>query len=195
MTKIGCDYFDDHIKRGFLKKTKEDLKDVNFDTLVGTGLSGSLAIARLAPYLKKHALIIRKPNDGTHADYQLAYGKVGKRWLFIDDFISSGATKRRVIEAMEKVARDFFLTLTCVGYYEYRYQNLTLVEGVSASFKEVAHGSNGDPDPQPQSLPVQGDPMVPHPSAPIGKEGKDLRGTCPTTKGEVQLDYGKFIWL
>ncbi|AYD87004.1 phosphoribosyl transferase [Mycobacterium phage NearlyHeadless] len=71
------------------------LAGVEFDTLVGTGLSGTIAVIKLAKMLDKRYLLVRKPNDGSHSS-QPAEGSLGRRWVFVDDLISSGRTFARV---------------------------------------------------------------------------------------------------
>ena len=80
-----------------------DLANVDFDTMVGTGLSGALIVPRLADALDVNWLIIRKPNDSTHASDE-AVGWLGKRWLFVDDFMESGATFHRVHKTVKTLA-------------------------------------------------------------------------------------------
>lgn len=82
---------------------RKALADVDYDTIVGTGMSGGIVIPQLARLLKKHPLIIRKEGVDTHAMYP-AVGKLGHRWIFVDDFIGSGATKFRVMNAVAKIA-------------------------------------------------------------------------------------------
>lgn len=78
------------------------LKNIDYDTLIGTGLSGSLVIPTLAYWLDKHYAIIRKPGDGSHA-YKGFEGHIGKRWIFVDDFIATSGTLRRVINDMNNI--------------------------------------------------------------------------------------------
>src|SRR4051812_16554608 len=77
-----------------IEEAKRTIKG-KYDTLVGTGLSGSLVIPLLARGLDCDWLIVRKENDGSHST-KPAEGRLGRRWLFVDDFIASGATLRRV---------------------------------------------------------------------------------------------------
>lgn len=83
-----------------------DLAGVNFDTIVGRGLSGALVIPMLAGALDKHWLIIRKPDDSTHS-WQPAEGVLGERWIFVDDFIDTGSTLCATHEGVQNVYRDF----------------------------------------------------------------------------------------
>lgn len=69
------------------------------DTLVGTGISGSIAVSMLALTGNVFFAVVRKPNVSSHSDAKIE-GIVGERWLFVDDFISSGNTHRRVQETV-----------------------------------------------------------------------------------------------
>ena len=83
-------------------KAVKELATANFDTLVGTGLSGTLFIPSLAVAMDKYFVIVRKANDGSHHNGVMV-GDLGRRWIFVDDFISSGDTKRRVSMAIDGV--------------------------------------------------------------------------------------------
>jgi hypothetical protein len=82
------------------------LKDVDYDTLVGTGLSGALVVPYLARRLGKRALIIRKPGEGSHSSIK-AEGTLGHRWIFVDDFISTGDTFFRVLSTIKDIVRAY----------------------------------------------------------------------------------------
>lgn len=79
----------------------EEAGNPEFDTIVGTGMSGSLVIPTLARGLGCMWVVIRKEGDGSHS-YTNAEGTLGERWLFVDDFISGGGTLRRVRAGVEK---------------------------------------------------------------------------------------------
>lgn len=70
---------------------RKSLEPVNFDTFVVIGLSGSMAGALLAHALEKNLYVLRKPTDNTH-DGLNGFGTMGRRWVFLDDFISGGTT-------------------------------------------------------------------------------------------------------
>ncbi len=74
------------------------LEGVEYDTMVGTGLSGTLVVPTLARTFGKHWAIVRKEKS-PHAS-GLIEGDIGQSWLFVDDFISSGATYQRVQDAI-----------------------------------------------------------------------------------------------
>lgn len=73
------------------------------DTLIGTGISGSIAAALMATASHRMFAVVRKPNDSSHSKAGLE-GKVGNRWLFVDDFISSGATYVRTCSVVNSLA-------------------------------------------------------------------------------------------
>jgi hypothetical protein len=81
-----------------IEAAKVDLADVDFDTLVGTGFSGGVVIPALALALGKKFVLIRKEDDDSHHGKGRLLGSLGQRWIFVDDFVSSGRTQRRVIE-------------------------------------------------------------------------------------------------
>jgi adenine/guanine phosphoribosyltransferase-like PRPP-binding protein len=70
-----------------------------FDTLVCTGLSGTILTPLLSIMLDIPFCIVRKKGENNHSGYPVE-GLVGKRALFIDDFIDTGDTKRHVFDTM-----------------------------------------------------------------------------------------------
>jgi adenine/guanine phosphoribosyltransferase-like PRPP-binding protein len=85
---------------------RKHLKGVDFDTFVATGLSGATVAPILARAFHKNVLIIRKHDDRCH-DSNPAVGALGERWVFVDDFISTGSTFERVLLAVCKLEKDF----------------------------------------------------------------------------------------
>ena len=90
------------------------------DTLVGTGLSGALVIPRLADILDKRWAIVRK-DDGSHSNNPVE-GQIGHKWMFVDDFISSGNTLLKVKNVISKISRDWDFPTKYVGTYEYHHR-------------------------------------------------------------------------
>lgn len=79
---------------GVVDKARETLEAVDYDTMVGTGLSGSLVIPVLAREFGKYFAIVRK-DESRHSDMDIE-GQIGHKWIFVDDFIGSGRTRRTV---------------------------------------------------------------------------------------------------
>jgi orotate phosphoribosyltransferase len=102
----------------FINTAEQELRSVRYDTLVGTGLSASLVIPLLARSLGKEWLIIRKDNDGSH-DFRRAAGTLDQRWVFVDDFISTGETFHRVNRMVETIANSSGHQTELVGAYLY----------------------------------------------------------------------------
>lgn len=94
------------------------VKQVKFDTIVGTGLSGSLVIPMLARRLRRKWAIVRKDGEQRHSSYQIE-GEIGDRWIFVDDLIASGRTLRRVQEVVQEEFRIREAQTTYVGAWLY----------------------------------------------------------------------------
>jgi orotate phosphoribosyltransferase len=102
-----------------LRDARKTLVDVDFDTIVGTGFSGGLVVPTLAMRLKKKFVLIRKENDDSHHGSGRLIGELGERWLFVDDFVSSGATKRRVIDKIQLASIVEDINTVHVGSFYY----------------------------------------------------------------------------
>jgi orotate phosphoribosyltransferase len=104
-----------------IRLAQENLAGVDFDTIVGTGLSGSIVVPALALAMEKKFLLIRKDGDDSHHGSGRPVGELGLAWVFVDDFISTGRTRRRVIE---KVAGSLSYRNTTSMVGQYMYQRL-----------------------------------------------------------------------
>lgn len=102
-----------------IEAAQEELKDVDFDTLVGTGFSGGIVIPSLALAMEKKFVLIRKETDDSHHGGGRLCGELGARWVFVDDLISSGRTRQRVIKKVGDAARGEFINTKMVGQYMY----------------------------------------------------------------------------
>ncbi len=85
-----------------VKTAKNELDGVEFEAFVGMGLSGSIMAPLLAFVMGKRFAIVRK-KDHARSHSATPHGiesgmREHDRWLFCDDFISSGATRLTVIE-------------------------------------------------------------------------------------------------
>lgn len=151
VASFGAGYMDRAINdvSGIISDMRERLKDVKYDTIVATGSSGALIAPIVARALRKKYLIVRKPEEYESSHSGAKYlGNLGGRWLFLDDFCSSGRTFRRVRDAMVALVAELneprytyydpetgqrskepinvsgpkFKT-ELVGYYEYEHRN------------------------------------------------------------------------
>lgn len=151
---VPCGYFDWGYRNPdeVCDRAREALADVEYDTLVATGISGTALVVMVAWALGKNAVVIRKPTDTQNHSYgSRGVGELGRRWIFFDDFCDSGATQRRVMDAVTEfvnsemhsewgrqvympekrqwrpMAPEDFST-TFVGTYEYNYNSFTPAE-------------------------------------------------------------------
>lgn len=90
----------------------------NADTVVGLGLSGVIAVTKLGEQFGLNTLAVRKENDGSHAR-NWGEGDLGKRWVFVDDLMSSGATFRRAYTAVSGILEEHNETSEFLGAYFY----------------------------------------------------------------------------
>lgn len=120
--QFSC-YFNDGIFElgSIINHARTDLADVDFDTLVGTGFSGGVVIPALAHALGKHYVLIRKEGDDSHHGGGQLIGALGNRWLFVDDFVGSGATRTRVIDKIQHAVTMRGFIAEHVGEYLYNY--------------------------------------------------------------------------
>ena len=84
-----------------------------FDTLIGTGLSGALVVPALANAMGLRWAIVRK-DDNSHSSSRIE-GTIGERWLFVDDFISSG----RTLDRTKQIVRRACPATAYAGFYLY----------------------------------------------------------------------------
>jgi adenine/guanine phosphoribosyltransferase-like PRPP-binding protein len=77
--------------------------EVEFDTVVVTGTSGLLMGPLLAHLHQKKLLVVRKPKESTHSAFELEGWQDARRLVFVDDFVESGWTIRRVHEQLGKL--------------------------------------------------------------------------------------------
>ncbi len=120
-TQFRTYYMDDAVFNlsAVIETAKERLANVEFDTLVGTGFSGSIVIPSIALALGKNFVLIRKESDDSHHGGGRLLGQLGKRWIFVDDFVSSGRTRLRVINKIEEAVRVNSNKSEFVGQYMY----------------------------------------------------------------------------
>jgi orotate phosphoribosyltransferase len=124
MAKFETFYMDQALFNlpGVLDVAQYKLENVDFDTLVGTGFSGGIVIPALALAMGKKFVLIRKEMDDSHHGKGRLVGQLGAKWIFVDDFISSGVTRKRVIDKVAAAAEGRLTTTTMVGMYMYSGQ-------------------------------------------------------------------------
>jgi orotate phosphoribosyltransferase len=100
-----------------LALARDKLQGVDYDTLIGTGLSGALVLPMLARGLGKEFAVVRKA-DNSHSGIKVE-GSLGERWVFVDDLIASGATLAYARDQVCTHARKAGHTTAYVGAFLY----------------------------------------------------------------------------
>lgn len=91
---------------------------IEFDTIVGRGSSGMLIVPVVARILGKRWFIVRKDAEvkSSHDSSCKWMGDLGKRWVFLDDFCSSGETFRKVRDGVKDAVREATAPYQSFGY-------------------------------------------------------------------------------
>lgn len=92
-------------------------QNLDFDSIVCTGISGIIAAPTIAERLKKRLVIVRK-DETSHGEQVESIGQINK-YLIIDDFIETGETLNRIMEILEDYP---YLNGKPVGAYLYAQQ-------------------------------------------------------------------------
>lgn len=112
------DKFDSVIDR-IIKDLVTTFEPGEFNTIIGCGLSGSLVVPEVARRLDVFWAIVRKPGEHSHHSRHIA-GKIGTKWIFLDDLIETGATLDHTIEVVEKEVSNWKgFSTEMVGKYCY----------------------------------------------------------------------------
>ena len=121
MARFRTFYMDDALFNlaEVIEAAQEALADVEFDTIVGTGFSGGIVVPALALAMGKKFVLIRKEHDDSHHGGGRLLGELGARWIFVDDLVSSGHTRDRVIRKVEDAAEEASAITEMVGQYMY----------------------------------------------------------------------------
>ena len=140
------------------------LKGIKFDTMVSRGLSGALVVPMLARALRKNWLIIRKDNDGSHSSKKVE-GTLGERWMFIDDLVSSGHTRKICFEAVDDLCRECNFASAFVGTWTYTNDAYYDEESDACTYEQLRQRS-----PLPMAQPCEVPQPMPMPVFPAPKD-------------------------
>jgi hypothetical protein len=90
--------------------------DIDFDSMVGVGLSGHLVLPIVARYFDVPFFAVRKPEDRNHElNGNTGRGSIGKRWILVDDVVTTGATVKLARQAVSDAVSKFNFRTTFVG--------------------------------------------------------------------------------
>lgn len=107
-------------EEGNLATVGEMLQDIEYDTMIGTGLSGALVVPRLAEYLGKDWGLVRKRDEKSHRERMIEGTQLGKRWIFVDDFQQYGGTEQRVAREVQVLCDHARIETVQVGAFFYQ---------------------------------------------------------------------------
>ena len=106
---IPTDYFDKAInyRAEVVKRAMRILRrhEADYDVITCRGYSGMVIAPILAYELGKPIFFVRKSGEHSHARREFA-GELGGRYCLVDDFIGTGLTLERVVQALGDAHKD-----------------------------------------------------------------------------------------
>ena len=99
------------------------LETTPFDTIAFRGMSGALISPQVAIAMQKHLILVRKGNESSHSDYLVEGYKAAQRYVILDDFVSTGATR----DAIKESVTTFAPKAKYVGILSVQYIDTDLV--------------------------------------------------------------------
>lgn len=101
-----------HERESIVQRCINSLRCVEFDTLAFSGVSGVGIGILLAHLMNKEIIIARKPNEHHRAyfNYPNEGYRFAKKYIIVDDLVSTGTTCARVIRAVRDVSPAAELT-------------------------------------------------------------------------------------
>jgi adenine/guanine phosphoribosyltransferase-like PRPP-binding protein len=127
--------FDKKFKVKTIDYVCRQLEKIDCDAIAFSGMSGALIAPIIAYKTGKNIILVRKSKDDSHSSYKIeASSTKCKKYVIIDDLISTGTTVEFIIRKMWK---DYtFQNSVCVGVILYngrttlgKYSSRT-IEGV-----------------------------------------------------------------
>lgn len=126
---VGYSYFNAALTREGRDRTIQMAyaaqKVLKFDTLVVTGVSGTVMGGVVAHALGVDLLVVRKEDDNSTHSWNRMEGSLGSRWAFLDDLVDSGATRRRVVAKVREFAEQREVETRFVGSLLYENGEVT----------------------------------------------------------------------
>lgn len=112
-----------------VKEATDLLHTVDFDTIVFRGVSGALIAPIIAYKLGKEIAVIRKPKDPSHSVLHYEGFQQCRRYIIVDDLVSSGGTVVGIMQAM----KDNNRWAKFAGLYLYQGSAINLEAGLYLS--------------------------------------------------------------
>lgn len=104
---------------------------IPFDTIAYRGMSGCLIAPIVAVAMRKHMIMVRKTGDSTHSDRMVEGNKGAKRYVIVDDFVSTGETGLNIQESVASFApKAKYVGILGVQYISTRLLAYTVEQGI-----------------------------------------------------------------
>lgn len=101
----------------------------DFDSIVVCGMSGVVVGSPVALATGKPLVIVRKDGDKHHGmNSAVNFDRIGERWIWLDDFVSTGDTFRNLRSRVTVKAQDLKMQPAYVGYCLYRFHECGISE-------------------------------------------------------------------
>lgn len=124
---------DSLIQPALMAKTiVRQLKKINikFDSIAVQGYSCTVISSAVAALMNKEIIVVRKKGEKRHSGAEVEGVVQGKKYIIIDDFVSTGATVRRIIDMVGADGGEF------VGLFTYQSIYNTVPEGLEDYVKK-----------------------------------------------------------
>lgn len=105
--------------RKHIRMAKTALKhwEPEYDAIAFRGMSGALIAPPVARELNKSLIMVRKPGEDSHSPFDVEGDHRARRYIIVDDFISSGRTAYTILRAIKK----FSPKAECLGLLDVWY--------------------------------------------------------------------------
>ena len=90
------------------------LSKYKFDGIACSGVSGLMLVPQLCEKLDKNIIVVRKIKETRYSPFDYE-GVPPKKYIIVDDLVSSGNTVQRILELF----KEEIPSAKCVGYYSY----------------------------------------------------------------------------
>lgn len=112
-------------------------KKIKFDAIAFRGVSGSGVAFPVSMLMGMPVIYVRKDKEKTHGEKIEATEHVVKRYIVIDDFISSGDTVREIVAKIDRIIpRMDEPKPVCVGIFLYDAHNGDLTDTLSVETRK-----------------------------------------------------------
>jgi adenine/guanine phosphoribosyltransferase-like PRPP-binding protein len=110
-----CRVLNHKVRNKYIIQTFSDIRklQLDFDTIVASGISGLMVAPPVAELLDKNLCVVRTTSK-CYSEF-VVEGVVPSRYIIIDDLICSGSTIKRIMREMKEHAPRSI----CIGVYTY----------------------------------------------------------------------------